>query len=53
MEQLKFTYSLLGKALEKQVKTIENHCKKQIKPIEEHEKQLTRTNALVKRRWFL
>ena len=30
IEQAKFTYSLLGKAFEKQIKTIENQGKKQI-----------------------
>ena len=30
IEQAKFTYSSLGKAFEKQIKTIEDHGKKQI-----------------------
>ena len=39
IEQTKFTYSLLGKAFDRQIKTIEDHGKKQIetlkkKPIE-------------------
>ena len=46
-EQAKFTYSPLGKAVEKQTKTIEDQGKKQIKSIEDHGKQLTESNALV------
>ena len=38
IEQAKFTYSPLGKALEKQTKTIEDQGKKQIKAIEDHGK---------------
>ena len=34
IEQAKFTYSLLGKAFEKQTKTIENQEEKQIKAFE-------------------
>ena len=40
IERAKFTYSPLGKALEKQRKTIEDRGKKQIKATEEHGKQL-------------
>ena len=43
IEQAKFTYSPLGKAFEKQIKTIEaieDLGEKQIKPFEEHGKQL-------------
>ena len=39
IEQAKFTYSLLGKAFEKQTKTIEDQGKKQIKATENHGKQ--------------
>ena len=35
IEQTKFTYSPLGKAFEKQIKTIEEQWKEQIKPIKE------------------
>ena len=35
-EQAKFSYSPLGKALEKQTKTIEDQGKKQIKAVEDH-----------------
>ena len=35
IEQAKFTYSPLGKAFEKQTKTIEDHGEKQIKTIED------------------
>ena len=48
IEQAKFTYSLLGKAFEKQIKAIEDQVKaiedqgeKQIKAIEDNRKQLT------------
>ena len=34
IEQAKFTYSLLGKAFEKQTKTIEDHGKKQVEALE-------------------
>ena len=36
IEQAKFAYSPLGKAFEKQTKTIERQRQKQIKAIEEH-----------------
>ena len=35
MKQAKFTYSPLGKAFEKQTKTIEDQGEKQIKPIQD------------------
>ena len=35
IEQAKFTYSLLGKAFEKQIKTIEDQGEKQIKAIQD------------------
>ena len=35
IEQAKFTYSLLGKAFEKQVKTIEDQGEKQVKALED------------------
>ena len=38
IEQAKFTFSPLGKALEKQRKKIEDPHKKQIKAIEDHRK---------------
>ena len=38
IEQPKFTYSPLGKGLEKQTETIEDHGKKQIKALEGHGK---------------
>ena len=40
IEQAKFTYSLLGKAFEKQTKTIEDKGEKQIKAIQDNRKQL-------------
>ena len=43
--QAKFSYSPLGKAFEKQIKTIENPGEKQIKAaLEEHGKQLVKYN---------
>ena len=39
IEQAQFAYSPLGKAFEKQAKTIEDQGKKQIKAIEDHGKQ--------------
>ena len=38
MEQAKFTYSALGKAFEKQTKTIEEQGRKQAKTLEDHGK---------------
>ena len=46
IEQAKFPYSSLGKALEKQAKTIDGG-KNQIKAIEDQGKQLVESNALV------
>ena len=40
IEQAKFTYSPLGKAFEKQAKTIEDKGEKQIKAIQDNKKQL-------------
>ena len=40
IEQAKFTYSPLGKAFEKQTKTIEDKGEKQIKSIQDNRKQL-------------
>ena len=39
IDQIKLKYGLLGKALEKQTKTIEDQREKQVKAIEEHSKQ--------------
>ena len=44
-EQAKFTYSSLGKAFEKQIKTIEDQGEKQIKAIEKHGKQLVKSSS--------
>ena len=38
IEQAKFTYSLLGKAIEKQQKAIEDQGEKQIKAIQDNKK---------------
>ena len=45
IEQAKFTYSPLGKALKNQTQTIEDYNEKQIKTLEEHGKQLVKSNA--------
>ena len=42
IEQPKFSYSPLGKAFEKQIKTFEDQGEKLIKAIEEHWKQLVK-----------
>ena len=42
IEQVKFTYCLLGKPFEKQIKTSEVQREKQIKVLEEHGKQLVK-----------
>ena len=47
IEQAKFTYFQLGKALKKQLKTVKDKGKKQIKSIEDHKKQLVQSNAFV------
>ena len=52
IKQAKFTYTPLGKPIEKQTKTIENQCEKQIKTIEENGKQLAETNSIVKKDGF-
>ena len=44
IEQAKFSNSALGKAFEKQIKTIEDQGEKQIKALEEHGKQLVKHN---------
>ena len=44
IEQAKFTYSPLGKAFEKQIKTIEDQGEKQIKAIQDIRKQLISGN---------
>ena len=49
IEQVKFTYSPLGKAFGKQTKKIEYQGEKQIKAIQEHGKQLVKSNTLIKK----
>ena len=49
IEEAKFRYFLLGKAFEKQTKTIEGQGKKQIKPFQDHRKQVTETNQCIKK----
>ena len=44
IEQARFTYSPLGKAFEKQIKTIDEQGENQIKALEEHRKQLIKYN---------
>ena len=50
MDQAKFTYSHLGKDLDKQTKTREDQGKKQIKAIEDHGKQLVESNLILLKR---
>ena len=45
IEQATFSYSPIGKAFEKQIKTIENQEEKQIKALEEHGKQLVKSRS--------
>ena len=49
IKQVKFTYSLLGKALKKQKKAIEDQGKKKIKAIEDHGKQVVDSNEFIKK----
>ena len=49
LEQTNFTYSPIGKALEKQTKTIEDQGKKQIKANEDRGKQLVESNELIEK----
>ena len=49
IEQGKFTYSSLEKALEKQIKSILDQEKKQIKALEERGKQLVKSNKLIEK----
>ena len=44
IEQAKFTYSPLGKAFEKQTKTIKDQGEKEIKAIQENKEQLVNIN---------
>ena len=46
IEQAKFTYSPLGKAFEKQIKTIEDQGEKQIKAIQNNAKEVTLKNII-------
>ena len=48
IEQTKFTYSPLGKVLQKQKKAIEDQGEKQIKAFDEHGKQLVESNECIK-----
>ena len=48
IEQVKFTYSPLGKAFEKQTKTITDQGENQISVIKESGKQTIRSNELAK-----
>ena len=48
-EQAKLTRSLIGKALEKQTKTIENQGKNQIKAVEDHGIEMVLSNELFKK----
>ena len=47
IEQTNFAYSPLGKAFEKQIKTIDDQGKKQIKAFEKHRKQLEKQKYIL------
>ena len=47
IEQAKFTNYHLGKAFEKQIRTIESEGEKQVKALEEHGKQLVESNTVI------
>ena len=49
IEQAKVAYSPLGKAFEKQTKTIVDQWKKQIKVMEDNGKQLVKSDELIKK----
>ena len=49
IEQATFTYSLLGKPLERQTKAIEDQDRKQIRANQDHGKQPVESNEFVKR----
>ena len=49
IKKVKFVYSALGKAFEKQTKTIEDQGEKHIKATGEHGKQLVESNEIVKK----
>ena len=52
IEQAKFTYSPLGKAFEKQTKTIEDQGEKQIKAIKDNNKQLAKVQGVTTKNIF-
>ena len=53
IEQAKFTYSSLGKAFEKQTKTIKDQGEKQIEAIQDNKKQLANINDDYKNKLLL
>ena len=53
IEQAKLTYSPLGKAFEKQTKTIKDQGEKQIEAIQDNKKQLTNINDNYKNKLLL
>ena len=50
IEQAKFTYSPLGKAFERQIKTIEDQGEKQIKAIEDQGEKQVDTLKILKQK---
>ena len=52
IEQNKFTYPHLEKALEKQTETVGSQGENQIKAIEKHGQQLVESNVLIKKIQF-
>ena len=49
IEEANFTYTPLGKTLEKQIKLIEGQRENKIKAIEDHGKKLVESNEIVKK----
>ena len=49
IEQAKFTYSPLWKALERRTKPIEDQGRKQVEAFEEHGKQLVKSNMFAEK----
>ena len=49
IEQGNFTFSQLWKALERQIRTIEDQGRKKIKAVEDHWKQLVESNEIAKK----
>ena len=51
IQQAKFNYSLLGRAIEKQIKTIEDQGKKRVKAIQDN-KQIVNKDMIIKINYY-